>query len=191
MDDVIRILNLAMLVALSATAVVLIVVTSRRPVAPAARTRRFAQWTGLPLATESMEQSIGRRLRTQQSANMWGALAAIGAVGIVFLTTPLATSPFLLWIGAVGIYVGGGVAGVVVSVRERVFSPAPSAVRIARDRALRTRDYIGPIRLVVAFFPWWAIPILQLIYLLGGTHLPRALRPAGMREPQAPLGFPA
>ncbi|MGA7148363.1 MAG: hypothetical protein WBX17_07750 [Microbacterium sp.] len=98
----------------------------------------------LPIGSASIRHSIRERTRTLTRANMWGVLAAVGVVGSMFVLTPLGMSPSFLWFLALGILlVTMAVSAAVVTTRERLFSPAPAAPRVARARALTTRDYIG------------------------------------------------
>lgn len=96
----------------------------------------------LPIPTWDMWRSIRRRSRALLRASMWGMLAGIVVIGGLFVWTPLGSSPAAMWIFTLTLVLTLGIASTVVTVRERLFSPAPNAPRIARARALRVHDYL-------------------------------------------------
>ncbi|KAF2413680.1 hypothetical protein B1729_07980 [Microbacterium sp. B35-04] len=108
---------------------------------PAYRTALRAR---LPFGSEAMALSVRHRTRSLLRANMWGLLATVIAASVVFAATPLSSSPQFLWLVTLSIFLVVLTAtAVVVNLRERLFHPAPTAVRVARPRALRVRDYVG------------------------------------------------
>ncbi|MDR7185826.1 hypothetical protein J2X85_002862 [Microbacterium trichothecenolyticum] len=97
----------------------------------------------LPIDSWDMWRSIRDRSRALVGANMWGLLVSVALMAALLVWTPLGSSPFALWILTLTLVIGVlGVASAIVGVRERLFSPAPTAVRIARPSALATRDYL-------------------------------------------------
>ena len=125
----------------------------------------------MPIGSERMAQSIAARTRTVVRANMWGVMSAIVIVASMFALTPLGASPNFLWFLSAAILLGViAISQVVVTVRERLFTPAPSAPRMARATALRVGDYLRPAE---RFAPWALSAILTLLWaiiaLLWGT----------------------
>jgi hypothetical protein len=101
----------------------------------------------LPFGSEAMAVSIRRRTRTLLRANMWGLLATVAVATAVFVSTPLSSSPQFLWLVTLSIFLVVLTAGsVAVGLRERLFHPAPTAMRVARARALGVADYVGRAR---------------------------------------------
>lgn len=140
-----RALNAAITVALSVVSLCVLLVVSTKS-SSLARADRFSIRVRLPYGSERTRESVARALRARAIASavalMVGALASV-----LLLSTPLATSPLFIWYTMITTLVAAGVVGaLVVSVRERLFDPAPDAPRIARARAMRTADYIGPVR---------------------------------------------
>ena len=94
----------------------------------------------LPVESWTMWRSIRDRSRALMRANMWGLVVSIVLMGGLLAWTPIGASPFALWILTLTLVIGVlGITSAMVGVRERLFSPAPAAVRIARPSALRTR----------------------------------------------------
>lgn len=110
----------------------------------AGRVAQMSLRARLPLGAATTERSIRARTRALTRANMWGLLAALAVVASMFVLTPLGASPFFLWFVALAVLLGVmTVSAAVVNTRERLFSPAPTAPRVARAQTLTTADYIG------------------------------------------------
>lgn len=116
---------------------------SCRPDWGADRVARMSLRAKLPLPASGSERSIRARVRRLLRANMWTLLVALGVAGVVLVATPAGGSYSFLWLVALTILLGLFVTSAVVAVRERLFDPAPTAVRVARVGALRVEDYIG------------------------------------------------
>jgi hypothetical protein len=129
----------------------------------------------LPFGSEEMAVSIRRRTRMLLRANMWGLLATATVATAVFVSTPLSSSPQFLWLVTLSIFLVVLTAGsVAVGLRERLFHPAPTAMRVARARALGVADYVGRARRLA--------PLLLLIAAAGSCvalAVSDAMRPVG------------
>jgi hypothetical protein len=91
---------------------------------------------------------VTRRLRTN------ALLAAVTMLAMTLLVsplllTPLATTVTFPFLVVVLMLVTTGIASAVVSIRERLFHPAPDAPRIARAAALGPGDYLDPFRRIL------------------------------------------
>ncbi len=58
----------------------------------------------LPFGSETTAVSIRRRTRTLLRANMWGLLATVVAAAVVFVSTPLSSSPQFLWLVTLSLF---------------------------------------------------------------------------------------
>lgn len=118
----------------------------------------------MPIGSERMARGIAARTRTIVRANMWGVIGAILIVASMFVLTPLGANPNFLWFLAAAILLGViAISQVVVTVRERLFSPAPSAPRMARATVLGVSDYLRPTE---RFAPWVLSAILTLLWTI-------------------------
>jgi hypothetical protein len=110
-----------------------------------ARADRFSQRSRLPYGTPETRESVVEHVR---SASRSGAIAAV--IGMLaascLLLTPLATTPLFLFVAVFPVLIVTAAVSATVSVRERLFHPAPNAPRIARARALGVADYLDPFR---------------------------------------------
>jgi len=123
--------------------IVFLVVTAH-PEWGARRVAQMSMRARLPVGFPSTERSIRARTRALTRADMWGLLVAIAFVGSMSVLTPLGASPYFLWFFAIAIIFGVlTVSAAVVTTRERLFSPAPAAPRVARVQSLSIGDYIG------------------------------------------------
>lgn len=175
--------NITLLCVFAAVPAVILVV-SRRPDWGDGRAYATSMRARLPFGTDAVHRSVRARLRSVIRANMWGLFVAIVVMGVLFLTTPLATSPYAMWILSLillmVVLAGGTLAA---QLRERLFSPVPQAPRVARPVALRTRDYLGlwrtrvPVVLLVAAV--LATAALSVTTILGVTALAALLSTAG------------
>lgn len=131
----------------------------------------------LPIDSWDMWRSIRDRSRTLVRANMWGLLVSIVLVVPLLIWTPIGSSPLALWILTLTLVIGVlGVASAIIGVRERLFSPAPAAVRIARPSALRTLDYLP---VWAAQLPRWLLAAGTLTCaVVAGVSLLGAIAPA-------------
>ncbi len=101
----------------------------------------------LPFGSEAVALSVRRRNRALVRGNMWGLLVTVVIGGAILALTPLALTTQVLWIVLLIIVLGGLTTSyLIVGVRERLFAPAPTAVRIARAHPMYVRDYLGPWR---------------------------------------------
>ncbi|WP_109209264.1 MULTISPECIES: hypothetical protein [Microbacterium] len=121
--------------------IIAISVSARRAAYAAAD--RFSMRVRLPYGTEATRESVARRLRTGSIATSLTMVVTTFALSPLLLT-PVATTVTFMFIVVMVILVATGLVSAVVSIRERLFHPAPAAPRIARPRALRTADYLGP-----------------------------------------------
>ncbi len=153
--------NLILLCALAAIPIVVLIV-SARPGWGDASAYRTSMRARLPFGNDAVHRSVRARLRRITRVNMWGLLGAIVVLGVLFLATPLASTPYALWILTLLILVVALAGGTLVGqLRERLFAPEPEAPRIARLTDLRTRDYLGAWRTVT--------PVVLLIAATAGT----------------------
>lgn len=135
--------NAIMLALFAIVAVAFLVITAPRDWG-AGRVARLSLRARLPLGSASTERSIRSRARTLTRVNMWALLVALAAMGAMLLLTPLGESPYFLLFVAITILLGVlTISTAVVNTRERLFSPAPAAPRIARVRSVSTEEYIG------------------------------------------------
>lgn len=144
-------LVLAVLVGAMCVALVVVVVWAYRPTSGYRRAVRWAERTGLPFEPSSLRRSIVARFRLTEIAEGWAGIAT-GAVSLAFLATPVGASPLYVLIVVLPTFlVSRLIAACVVSLRERLFHPAPDAPRVARIRTMRTSDYLGPVRRAVTW----------------------------------------
>lgn len=138
--------NAFMLVSLTVVALVMLIVSHRSDWGEKGAYRAAVR-AMLPFGTEIVAASVRRRTRTEVRAKMWGAIITLVLAVVVFTVTPLSASPYFLWLVTLMLLVGVlTVTAATVSVHERLFSPTPAAVRVARSRRLATRDYLGGLR---------------------------------------------
>ncbi|MET0811417.1 MAG: hypothetical protein ABWY03_00090 [Microbacterium sp.] len=150
MDDFTRALNVTVTIVVTVIAVCVIVAMSGK-VSAQARADRFSLRVRLPYGSEETRESVTRALRARTIASGYAILAGAALSGIL-LFTPLATSPFFIFYTLLtGLVIGSVVGTTVVSVRERLFHPAPDAPRVARARTMRVADYLDPARRLL---PW-------------------------------------
>jgi hypothetical protein len=151
--DFLRAMNVVVMAAMIAVFTVLVIVGGSNTSAYA-RADRFSQRSRLPYGTEQTRESVVRHMR---SAGRAGTIAAL--IGTLWasclLLTPLATSPVFVFVAVLPVLILTGAVSAAVSVRERLFQPAPSAPRIARARALGVADYLDPFRRLL---PWMLAP---------------------------------
>lgn len=107
----------------------------------AARAARQAYRAGLPLG--SAEPGVRRRITLTTRVNVLTLIALAVAFVPITLALPAGSSPFYLWIVTIAIMGAGAVTSVATQLHERLFRPAPDAVRVARVRSLQTKDYLG------------------------------------------------
>lgn len=125
----------------------------------------------LPFGSEAVAVSVRRRARALVRGNMWGLLIVVGIACIIFASTPLSSSPQFLWIVTVLIFLGVLTASaLVVTLRERLFAPSPTAARVARVQIVGIRDYLGPwlrrtpdLLLVAALIVSAALALTQIV----------------------------
>lgn len=145
-----RTLNAAIAVVITIIATIVLVAVWGRSSA-LARADRFSLRVRLPYGSESTRESVARGLRQRSVASALAILAG-ALVSAALLLTPLATSPlFIFYAIATALVAGNAVATVAVNLRERLFHPAPEAVRIARARTLTAADYLS---LFSRLLPW-------------------------------------
>lgn len=139
-----RAMNVVLIAAMIAVFAIMVPVVDSTSSAQA-RADRFSQRSLLPYGTPQTRESVVQHVR---SASRSGAIAAL--IGMLtascLLLTPLANSPLFLFVALVPVLIVTGAVSATVSVRERLFHPAPSAPRIARARALGVADYLDPFR---------------------------------------------
>lgn len=145
----------------AAVPIVFLIVTVR-PTWGDGRAYETSMRAKLPFGSDAVHQSVRARLRRIIRTNMWGMLGAILVVGTLFLATPIATTPYAMWILALLVVVGVLAGGTLIAqLRERLFSPAPEAPRVARMTMMRTRDYLGGWRTLT--------PVVLLVTAGAGT----------------------
>jgi len=147
--DQMRAMNVAVIAALIAGFTVMVWVVGSNSSAYA-RADRFSQRSRLPYGTTKTRESVVRHVRSASRAGTIAALAGLLAASCL-LFTPLATTPVFLFVVVFPVLIVTGTVSAAVSVRERLFHPAPDAPRIARARALGVGDYLDPFRRLL---PW-------------------------------------
>lgn len=164
--------NLVLLGAFAAVAIGWLL-ASRRPEWGDARAHTMSMQARLPFGTEATRLRVRGRARSILRTNMWALLCAVALIAVMFVTTPLAESPFAMWILAVVILLAClSVGTVTAQVRERLFSPAPDAPRIARLSPPRIDAYLGP------WLRWPPVVLLAAASLATGGLALAALRGA-------------
>jgi len=144
--------NGGVLCGIAAIALIALVASRRKEFATSTSYRASVR-ARLPFGTEAMQLSIRHRTATLLRANIWGLLGTVVAAAVVFSSTPLSSSSQFLWLVTLSIFLVVLTAtSVTVSLRERLFHPAPTAIRVARVQALRVSDYIGPWRRLTPVF---------------------------------------
>jgi hypothetical protein len=129
------------------TVVVLLVSTTSSAYA---RADRFSQQIRLPYGTARTRDSVMARVRSASRASASAMLAGILAAAWL-LVTPLADTPAFPIYVIFPVLIVTALVSAVMSVRERLFRPAPNAPRVARARAVGVVDYLDPARRVL---PW-------------------------------------
>ena len=124
-------------------------ITTRRADWGTTRAHRYSMRAQLPFGSEAVALSVRRHLRAVMRTNMWALLGVMVLALVTFAVAPWRGSPFFLWGVTLTLLLAvfGG-APLISGLRERLFSPAPIAVRIARGRHMRTSDYLGRWRLL-------------------------------------------
>jgi len=139
------------------------------------RIQQMSMRARLPIPTWDMWHSIRHRARALLRANMWGMLGGIVVIGGLFVWTPLGAVPSAMWIFTLTLFLVLGIASTIVTVRERLFPPAPAAPRIARATALRVRDYLPS---WATHLPTWLlVAAVVTCAALGAATLGGALAP--------------
>lgn len=156
-----RILNAILMGALVLLGVGFTVAFSSRSSA-ASQADEFSRRVRLPYGSAAIRRSVVRRVRVSRLTTAITMLATALLLTPVLLT-PLSTSPVLMIVVLVPILAAIGVASAIINVRERLFHPAPDAPRIARARAMRTSDYLDPLRRLLP----WALATASAIALLA------------------------
>ncbi|MGZ0711046.1 hypothetical protein ACWPKO_22235 (plasmid) [Coraliomargarita sp. W4R53] len=123
-----------------------VLISLRRPNWGITRLYKVSVRARLPITSDEMWMSIRFRARNETRANMWGLLIAMAIVGSLFAFTPLKSSPYFIWILVLMIVLVTAVSSTLATVRERLFSPAPQAARIARASELDVSDYLSSVR---------------------------------------------
>lgn len=168
--------NVALLCLFAAVPVVFLIVTARAGWGDS-RAFQTSMRAKLPFGSDAVHRSVRERLRRITRTNMWGLLGAIVVMGTLFLTTSIARTPYAMWILTllivVGVLAGGTLTG---QLRERLFSPAPEAPRVARLVALRPRDYLGGWRTLT--------PVVLLGSAAAGTAALAVATATGLLPPE-------
>lgn len=146
--------NVVLIVALTSTFVIAFFVTSTKSAAYA-RADRFSQRIRLPFGRPETRDSVAVRMRSATRSSMGAMLVGLG-VAACMLPTPLGHSQAFIFVAVFPVLIVVGVVSAWMSVRERIFHPAPDAPRIARPRALGVSDYLDPFRRVL---PWVLVSI--------------------------------
>jgi hypothetical protein len=115
-----------------------------------ARADRFSMQVRLPYGSSQTRESVVSRLQAASRARTVALLIGVLAA-CPLLATPLATTPLFPLIAMFPVLIVTSAASAVMSVRERLFHPAPTAPRVARARALGVGDYLDPFRRAL---PW-------------------------------------
>lgn len=123
-----------------------VLISLRRPSWGITRVYKVSTRARLPITSDEMWWSIRRRSRNETRANMWGLLIAMAIVGLLFAFTPLKSSPYFIWMLVLMIFLVTAVSSTLITVRERLFSPAPQVARIARASELDVSDYLSSVR---------------------------------------------
>ena len=147
--EFVRALNAALLLILFLITILLTVASASHS-SSYARADRFSQRVRLPYGSPATRGSVTRCLRTSSLATAI-TMATTTVVVSPVLLTPLATSVTFSFVVVMLMLVATGLVSTVVSIRERLFHPAPEARRIARARALGAADYLGPLHRAL---PW-------------------------------------
>lgn len=126
--------------------------------------RRAGNWamrTGLPFDPAPLRRSVLRRFRDLEVADAGAALAA-AAMSAAAYATPVGDSLLFVVVVVLPSYVLTSLVGVLaVTLRERLFHPAPDVPRVARARAMQTSDYLGPRRRAAT----WVVGVATVVLL--------------------------
>ncbi|MFG6445999.1 hypothetical protein ACFXQA_12085 [Microbacterium sp. P07] len=166
------------MVAFSLIPVTLLGVTRQRDWG-AGRAHRISVRAKLPFGSDETARNVAARARSIFRANLWGSLIAIAVVASGILLVPLGLDGSSVGFAAMLIVWGSLTASTaIVTVRERLFSPAPTAPRIARTHPLRRSDYVGPWR---RFIPWVLLGVgLASVVAIFATAPTRGFAPTGL-----------
>lgn len=129
-----------------------------------ARADRFSLRVRLPFGSGVTRESVARRGRVDRLATAITMLVTT-VIGAPLLLTPLGTTTAFVFVLVIPMLVASGFVSAVVNVRERLFHPAPDAPRVARARALGSRDYLDPFRLSLP----WALGLAATLALAALT----------------------
>lgn len=157
---------------------VIVLLARRGPASALARADRYSMTIRLPYGVtpgevESTRASVARVIGARTFASDV-ALVTSGLLSAALLGTPLATSSlFVLTVFVPCLVVGSVIGAVVVSLRERLFHPAPDARRVAHVRFMRTSDYLDPARRLLP----WALGIAAAVVVATAAAI-RASAPA-------------
>lgn len=128
---------------------IITLIATRAPDSGTARAHRYSMRARLPFGSDEVARSVRRHLRAVIRTNMWALLGVMMLADVTFAVAPWRDSPFFLWgVTVTLLLVVFGAAPVISGLHERLFSPAPTAIRIARGRQMRTGDYLGAWRRV-------------------------------------------
>ena len=111
-----------------------------------ARAHRASVRARLPFGSDEVALTARRHMRRLLRTDMWGLLATCVVAFGVLAFIPGSDSPFTLWMFTGAILLVAAATSAYTSLRERLFSPAPTALRVARGREMRVGDYIDPLR---------------------------------------------
>jgi hypothetical protein len=147
--DFARALN-AVLMAVMLALLVGVRVSAASPRSASTRADRFSVRVRLPYGTEAVRESVAYQTRIRGIATA-NAMCVTVVAASPLLLTPLATSPLFMIVLLLAMLLAVGFTSAAVQVRERLFQPAPDAVRVARARQLGIRDYLDRFR---RWLPW-------------------------------------
>lgn len=167
--DLLRSMNVVLMAVMIAIIAITVPVVGSTSSAQA-RADRFSQRSRLPYGTPETRESVVQHVRSASRAGAITALIGMLAASCLLLT-PLAASPVFLFVAAFPVLIVTGAVSAAVSVRERLFHPAPTAPRIARARALGVADYLDPFRRLL---PWMlgagAAASLAAVFISGANR---------------------
>lgn len=106
----------------------------------------FWQKVGLPMGTERINASVGRRLRRSSTASALGGVAGY-LVSLVFLLlspTPAYSFAYTWVVALPALLIGTTIFDVALAMRDTLFTQRGGTPRMARAAAVSLRDYITP-----------------------------------------------